>query len=49
MSTKIIEQQVQKTDLLDLELKSTYGALVIPNSSENFTFELRQSPGVERS
>jgi hypothetical protein len=22
---------------------------VIPNSSENFTFELRQSPGVERS
>ena len=28
MPTKIIEQQVQKTDLLDLELKSTYGALV---------------------
>jgi hypothetical protein len=23
--------------------------LGIPNSSENFTFELRQSPGVERS
>jgi uncharacterized protein len=22
---------------------------IIPNSSENFTFELRQSPGVERS
>lgn len=28
MPTKIIEQQVQKTDLLELELKSTYGALV---------------------
>lgn len=28
MPTKIIEQQVQKTDLLDLELKSKYGALV---------------------
>lgn len=28
MPTKIIEQQVQKTDLLDLELKSAYGALV---------------------
>lgn len=28
MPTKIIEEQVQKTDLLDLELKSAYGALV---------------------
>jgi hypothetical protein len=28
MPTKIIEQQVQRTDLLDLELKSRYGALV---------------------
>ena len=28
MRAKIIEQQIQKTDLLDLELKSTYGALV---------------------
>lgn len=28
MPTKIIEQQVQKTDLLDLELKSKYGALI---------------------
>lgn len=28
MPTKIIEQQIQKTDLLDLELKSMYGALV---------------------
>lgn len=28
MPTKFIEQQVQKTDLLDLELKSTYGSLV---------------------
>jgi hypothetical protein len=28
MPTKIIEQQVQKTDLLDLELKSRYGALI---------------------
>lgn len=28
MPTKIIEQQVRKTDLLDLELKSTYGALI---------------------
>jgi hypothetical protein len=28
MPTKIIEQQVQKADLLDLELKSNYGALV---------------------
>jgi hypothetical protein len=28
MQTKIIEQQVQKADLLDLELKSTFGALV---------------------
>ncbi len=28
MPTKIIEQQIQKTDLLDLELKSKYGALV---------------------
>jgi Fic family protein len=27
----------------------TYAMLIIPNSSENFTFELRQSPGVERS
>lgn len=26
MPTKIIDQQVQKTDLLDLELKSSYGA-----------------------
>jgi hypothetical protein len=25
------------------------GYAIIPNSSENFTFELRQSPGVERS
>ncbi|MBF8262899.1 MAG: hypothetical protein HW387_564 [Parachlamydiales bacterium] len=28
MPTKIIEQQVQKADLLDLELKNKYGALV---------------------
>jgi hypothetical protein len=28
MPTKLIEQQVQKSDLLDLELKSKYGALV---------------------
>ena len=28
MPTKIIEQQVQKADLLDLELKSKYGTLV---------------------
>ncbi len=28
MPTKMIEQQVQKADLLDLELKSRYGALV---------------------
>lgn len=28
MPTKIITQQVQKTDLLDLELKSKYGAFV---------------------
>jgi len=28
MPVKIIEQQVQKADLLDLELKSKYGALV---------------------
>ena len=28
MPTKIIDQQVQKTDLLDLELKSTCGAFV---------------------
>jgi hypothetical protein len=28
MPTKLIEQQVSKTDLLDLELKSRYGALV---------------------
>jgi len=28
MTTRIIDQQVQKTDLLDLELKSKYGALV---------------------
>lgn len=28
MPTKIIEQQVQKTDLLDLELKTPYGAFV---------------------
>ncbi len=28
MPTKFIEQQVQKADLLDLELKSRYGSLV---------------------
>ncbi len=28
MPTKLIEQQVQKADLLDLELKSRYGNLV---------------------
>src|SRR3989344_4315638 len=28
MPTKIIEQQVQQADLLDLELKSRYGALI---------------------
>ena len=28
MPTKLIEQQVQKTDLLDLELKTRYGAFV---------------------
>jgi hypothetical protein len=28
MPTKIIEQQVQKTDLLDLELKNKYGSFV---------------------
>lgn len=28
MPTKIIEQQVQKADLVDLELKTKYGALV---------------------
>lgn len=28
MLTKIIEQQIKKADMLDLELKSTFGALV---------------------
>ena len=28
MPTKIIEQQIQKTDLIDLELKNKYGAFI---------------------
>jgi hypothetical protein len=31
MPTKIIEQQIQKADLVDLELKNKYGALETVN------------------
>jgi membrane dipeptidase len=50
----VLKHWVQKLNmkeeqLLKIAYQNAMQFLTIPNSSENFTFELRQSPGVERS